>query len=365
MLIEESFSGFMPKKSICLKVPKIFGEKAIVLANELEIINRELDIQRNKKFIYVPLIRQPKENELKHLQQIPNCEVSTGFFSGRKKQRITLAELLEDRLSPHLLASLPHGIDFVGKIAIVEIPPELDAHKNVIGEAVLKAHKNVRTVLAKAGAVVGTYRLRKFNVIAGEPKTETVHREYGCKYYIDVAQAYFSPRLSYEHNRIASIVQENETVVDLFAGVGPFAILIAKTHRNVDVYAIDVNPQAIEFMRKNVRLNKVEGRVHPILGDAREIVKQRLSGVADRVIMNLPEKAIEFVDAGCEAVKPTGGTLHFYSFVRSSDSLETLRQHFRNAVKLSGREVEKISFSKTVRATAPHEWQAVLDAKIL
>jgi len=355
----------MPKESLCIKVPKIHGEKAIVLANKLKIVDRELEIQRNKDFIYIPLIRQPSESELELLKErVPDCEVSSYIFPEGKKRVTTFVELLEDKLSPHLLASLPHAIDFVGDIAIIEIPPELDAYKNVIGEAVLKAHKNVRAVLAKAGAVSGAYRLRELSIIAGELKTETVHKEYGCRYYVDLAKVYFSPRLSYEHNRVASLVKEGETVADLFAGVGPFAILIAKTRENVKVYAIDVNPHAVEFLKKNIRLNRVEGKVYPILGDAKQIVKHRLSGVADRVIMNLPEKAIEFVDAACEAIKPTGGIVHFYSFVKASDSLENVTQQFINAVKESGREVEKILFSRFVRATAPYEWQAVLDAKI-
>ena len=355
----------MPKESLCAKVPKIHGEKAIILANKLKIVNRELEIQRDKGFIYVPLVRQPSENDLKAFKrQIPDCEILTYFFPEKKKQVTTFIELLGNKLPPHLLASLPHAMDFVGDIAIVEIPPELNAHKNFIGEAVLKAHKNVRTVLAKAGAVSGTYRLREFSVIAGEPKTQTVYKEYGCQYYVDLAKAYFSSRLSHEHNRVASLVKEDETVVDLFAGVGPFSILIAKTHENVKVYAIDVNPQAVEFLKKNIRLNRVEGKVHSILGDAKQIVNQRLSGVADRVIMNLPEKAIEFVDAACEAIKPSGGIVHFYSFVDASNTLENVKIGFIGAVEKSGRKVEKLLFSRFVRATAPYEWQAVLDAKI-
>jgi len=365
MLRKWSASDFMLKKSICVKVPKIYGEKGIVLTSKLKIIDRELEIQRNRDFIYIPLTYQPQENELEKLKErVPDCEVSTYVFPERKKQVTTFVELLKDKLPPHLLASLPHAMDFVGDIAIIEIPTELNAHKNVIGEAVLKSHKNVRTVLAKAGAVSGAYRLREFSIIAGEPKTQTIHKEYGCQYYVDLAKAYFSPRLSHEHNRVAPLVTEDETVIDLFAGVGPFSILIAKTHENVKVYAIDVNPQAVEFLKKNVRLNRVEGKVHSILGDAKRIVKQRLFGVADRVIMNLPEKAIEFVNAACEAIKPTGGIVHFYSFVDSSNTLENVKLHFIDAVEKSGRKVGKILFSRFVRATAPYEWQAVLDAKI-
>ena len=355
----------MPKESLCVKVPKIHGEKTIILANKLEIVKKELEIQRNKNFLFIPLIRQPSVNELKILkEQVLDCEFLTYTFPERKKRVKTFAELLEDRLSPHLLASLPRSIDLVGDIAIIEILPELDAYKRIIGEAILETHKNVRTVLAKAGAISGTYRLREFSVIAGEPKTETIHKEHGCQYYVDLAKAYFSSRLSYEHKRVASLIEEGETVIDMFAGVGSFAIQIAKAHENVKVYAIDVNPDAVEFLKRNIRLNRVEGKVHPILGDAKKVVEERLAGVADRVIMNLPEKAIEFVDAACKALKPEGGIVHFYSFISASVSLENVKLRFIKAVEKCGRKVEKIFFSRLVRATAPYEWQVVLDAKI-
>jgi tRNA (guanine37-N1)-methyltransferase len=129
------------------------------------------------------------------------------------------------------------------------------------------------------------------------------------------------------------------------------------------VYAVDANPDAVEYLKKNIRLNRSIGKVHPILGDARQVVKNKLSGVADRVIMNLPEKAIDFVDVACEAIKPSGGIVHFYSFVNKSD-LENLKARFTEAIEKSGRRVEKILSLRLVRETAPYEWQAVLDARI-
>ena len=355
----------MPKESLCIKTPKINGEKAITLTSKLKILNKELEIHRNNKYIYLPLTRNLSQDEMETLKkQISTIEISTHVFPERKKRITTFLDLLEDRLPPHLLASLPRAIDFIGDIAVVEIPPELEIYKADIGDAILKAYKNVRTVLAKAGVVTGTYRLREFSVIAGEPKTDTIHKEYGCKYYVDLAKAYFSPRLSHEHNRISSLVKEGETVLDMFAGVGPFSILIAKKHENVKVYAIDINPDAVAFLKRNIRLNRVEGKVYPFLGDARQIVKNMFKESADRVIMNLPEKAMGFVDAACEALKPEGGIIHFYSFVNTSNSLENLKLQFKGEVEKFGRRVDEILFSRFVRETAPYEWQSVLDAKI-
>jgi tRNA (guanine37-N1)-methyltransferase len=142
-------------------------------------------------------------------------------------------------------------------------------------------------------------------------------------------------------------------------------VLIAKNNEDAKVYAVDINPEAIEFLKRNIRLNRVENRVFPILGDARHVIEDKLLGVADRVIMNLPETAIEFVDVACRATKPTGGTVHFYGFIRLPDSLENMKLRFSEAVEKAGRKVDRFLFAKTIRETAPYEWQVVLDAKIL
>jgi tRNA (guanine37-N1)-methyltransferase len=262
------------------------------------------------------------------------------------------------------MKSLPHSIDFVGDIAILELPKELEQYGTIIGQAVLKMNKNVHTVLAKAGIINGTYRLRNYLFLAGQPKTDTVHTEYGCRYHVNLATAYFSPRLSYEHSRVASKVKQKETIIDLFAGVGPFSILIAKTHPDAQVHAVDLNPQAIQQLKQNIRLNRLTGKVHPHLGDARNIINTKLKGTADRVIMNLPEKAIDYLDTACQALKPEGGTLHFYCFTNKTDNLTDLKKHFKSKIEQSGRKVDKILCTKTVRETAPYEWQTVIDAKI-
>jgi tRNA (guanine37-N1)-methyltransferase len=207
--------------------------------------------------------------------------------------------------------------------------------------------------------------LREFTFIAGEHKTQTVHREFGCQYHVDVAKAYFSPRLSHEHQRVASLVQSGETVVDLFAGVGPFSVLIAKVNPNVRVYAVDINPDAFELLRVNARVNRVENRVFPILGDAKQITANKLKASADRVIMNLPETAIEFIDAACQAIKPWGGIIHFYAFVRSPDSIEERKLRFSEAVESAGRKVEAFLYEGSIRETAPYESQIVLDVKVV
>ena len=355
----------MPKSNICLKVPKKQGEIAIALANKLRLVDKSLSIQRDESHLYIPIVRQPEENELETLKNhLPKLQLATNVFTEKNQPAETLIQALEDKLPPYLLARLPQALDVIGDIAILEIPQELKAHEALIGEAILKMHKNLKTVLAKAGAISGTYRVRKYAFIAGEDKNRTVHREFGCQYHVDVAKAYFSPRLSHEHERVASLVQAGETVVDLFAGVGPFSVLIGKRNPKAKVYAVDLNPEAVELLKVNVRVNRVENRVFPILADAREITATKLKGSADHVIMNLPETAIDFVDVACNAIKPQGGVVHFYGFVRAPDSIENLKQRFSEAVGKNGRKVGSFLYAKSIRETAPFESQIALDAKI-
>jgi len=357
--------GEIALEAPCIRVPKTLGEKAIIHLRTLSLLSRELKIQQADNYLYIPLMKKPRPADIEELEEnLSEFEISTHQFPERAKRPRTLLDMLENKLSPHLLASLPRAIDFIGKIAVVEIPPELERHKGMIGEAIMQIHKQVHTVLAKSGAVEGVYRVREFEVIAGVEETETIHKEYGCAYHVDLAKAYFSPRLSHEHDRVASKVKEGETIVDMFAAVGPFSVLIAKRQENVRVYAIDVNPDAIDLLKRNLKENRVEQRVTPILGDADQIIGERLSGVADRVIMNLPERAIEYVDAACETLKHEGGTVHYYDFTNTPNPLDTARGQLIEAVETTDRSIQKILFARKVRAIAPYAWQVVVDAEI-
>ncbi|HML03552.1 MAG TPA: class I SAM-dependent methyltransferase family protein, partial [Candidatus Bathyarchaeia archaeon] len=300
--------------SPCLEVPRQYGERAILLIKQLGLFDPTLKINQENSSLQIPLLRELSAIELETVQKaIFLAKFCVYDFSEKTlPSPKTLVDILAEELPPHVIASLPHSADFIGDIAVLEISPELENYKQKIGEAVLETNKRIHTVLAKASAVEGIYRTRKFDVIAGEAKTITVHKEYGCIYHVDLSKAYFSPRLSNEHKRVAGLVKEGETIIDMFTGAGPFAIQIARQRKKVHVYAVDLNPYAIELLNKNVAANRVATKVTPILGDVRTVVHERLTGVADRVVMNLPEKAIEFVDTACAAIKPAGGIMHYY-----------------------------------------------------
>jgi len=353
------------EKAYSLRVPKRLGEKAIRLASKIGLLNKDLKVESIDEYLHIPLSRKPTSLEAREIEKTLGChEIPIKEFSRRFKSPRRAFDAAADRLPPHLLASFPRAIDIIGKVAIVDIPPELRGHKEIVGEAILQAHKHVQTVLAKLSAVKGTKRLREYEIIAGSGETETVHREHGCIYHLDVRKVYFSPRLSFEHKRVASQVKPGETIVDMFAGVGPFSILIAKMCEDVKVYAIDVNPDAVRYLERNAIVNGVLNRVKPILGDAKKIVRENLRGIADRVIMNLPEKASRYIDTACEAIKSEGGVIHYYSFADGPNPIEKAEKELIEALGKTGRELDRVLTARKVREVAPGKWQVVIDAKI-
>ena len=152
----------------------------------------------------------------------------------------------------------------------------------------------------------------------------------------------------------------------MLAGVGCFSIVIAKHSNAKKVHSIDVNHAAFQYMRENVRLNGVYGRVIPIRGDAKEVIEKRLCHVADRVLMPLPEKAFKYLPYALLALKKAGGWVHYYVFEHSKkDENPVEKVKLKVTEKLESSSVAfEIPFGRVVRTTGPNWYQVVLDIVI-
>jgi tRNA (guanine37-N1)-methyltransferase len=256
--------------------------------------------------------------------------------------------------------------DLIGNIAIVRLPHASPENAQNAAKAIMNIHKSAKTVLVQASPVVGAFRLRRLTHVAGENKTSTVHKEYGCLFSVDVAKCYFSPRLSHERMRIAGIVKPNETVINMFAGVGCFSIIIAKHANAAKVFSIDANPAAIQFMQQNIRLNRVYDKVIPLLGDSKEIINSRLQRVADRVLMPLPEKALEYLPCAVSTLKASGGWIHYYGFehaAKTESPTEKVKLKVAETLDVLGLEFE-FSLVRVVRSTGPNWFQIAADIHV-
>jgi len=272
-----------------------------------------------------------------------------------------LKKSLESILTPQESEQLISAFDQVGDIIIVRIPEMLLPKKKLIGETLLNEVKVIKSVFYQASPVEGDFRTRNLEILAGEDRTETRYKEHGCQFVVDVANAFFSPRLSTERERIASLVGDGEILVNMFAGIGMFSIMAAKKKR-CTVYSIDINPIASRLCEKNIGLNKTIGKVISINGEASKIIDQELQNRADRTLMLLPERSDEFLSSAIRATKD-GGIIHYYSHIhadKKSDAGQLSETHFLEVSPVRS----EILASKIVRPVGPRFYQTVVDVKI-
>jgi len=272
-----------------------------------------------------------------------------------------LKKALENVLSEEESNELISAFDQIGEIIIVRIPDSLLSKKKIIGKALLDDVKIVRSVFYQASAVSGDFRTRDLEILAGEDNTETEYKEFGCRFTVDVKNAFFSPRLSTERERIANLVQNGEIMTNMFAGIGMFSIMAAKK-KKCTVYSLDINPVASKLCETNIGLNKLAGNIISINGDASEIIKEQLMNKSDRTLMLLPERSDEFLDSAIDTTKD-GGIIHYYSHIHADKKTEAGKLSEEHYLKVTPIKSE-ILHSKIVRPVGPRYYQTVVDVKI-
>ncbi|WP_299293298.1 class I SAM-dependent methyltransferase family protein [Nitrosopumilus sp.] len=272
-----------------------------------------------------------------------------------------LKKSLENVLSPKESEELISAFDQIGDIIIVRIPDSLLAKKKIIGETLLEEVKIARSVFYQASAVEGDFRTRNLEILAGEDNTETEYKEFGCKFTVDVENAFFSPRLSTERERIANLTQEGEVVTNMFAGVGMFSIMAAKK-KKCTVYSLDINPVASKLCEKNIKQNKLKGNVISINGDASQIIEEQLLDKSDRTLMLLPERSDEFLESAINTTK-NGGIIHYYSHIHADKKIDAGKLSEEHYLQVTPVQSEILD-SKIVRAVGPRYYQTVVDVKI-
>jgi len=230
---------------------------------------------------------------------------------------------------------LPSSYDIIGSrekaIAIVEIPEDFEKKEKEIAQRILTRHKNVKSVLKKVSERKDIFRTREYKLLLGDKNTEVVHKEFGCRFKLDPRKVYFSGREGTERLRIANQVKPNETVMLMFAGVGVYGIIIAKKQPQVKIISIEINPLAFEYMKENIRMNKVEDKIIPVLGDVKEKCKDWY-GKCDRIIMPLPHGAESFLPLARECLKPEGGFTHLY-IIEKEENLKKRTEKIINKIK--------------------------------
>lgn len=374
----------LPKEIEYLKVRKAEGQKALNLIKvnfkNYSVINQKYKIIYDDEFIFFPL-EENKDLIEKVIDTIGNkieIEIITKLSIINENYKFnSLQDALEGKIPGDYQELIPKSYDLIGNIAIIEFDKfeniekkELSNYKKEIAKAITIVNKKIISVCEKKSEIMGTYRLRDLALLYGENKSETIYKENNCTFKLDVKKTYFTPRLVYERSRVASReIRENELIIDMFAGVGPFSIQIAKNH-DVIVYAFDINPDAYNYLKENIKSNKLKGEVIPYNLNVRDLLNpsdtlgNSLHGNVDRIIMNLPERSIEFVNVASFLMKQSGGILHFYQFSEKPNPIERTIELLNKKLNEFNWLIEEIITSKIIKSYSPKAELVGLDLYI-
>ena len=332
-----------------IKVENGFGHIPIKEGTDEETLSKVIEeckeeiIKQNENYT-IEIMDLSQDDDLETVKRFPR----------------SITELLKDKLSEEEIEELKKSFDIIGDVVIVEIPEDLEAHKKEIGQATLQFTKR-KTVYMKKSAVKGVTRVRELELIAGEDNPITIHKEHGTRLKLDVKNVYFSPRLATERKRVQEACEDGEEILDMFAGIGPFPIVIAH-EKNVNITAVDINEYAIKYLNENIKLNKLAPSAHitAICGDTNEVALNELKGKKfDRLIMNLPGLAPEFLDLAVSLCKD-GGVIHYYEF---SDGFSQGIERAQIACEKQNKEVEILNTRK-VKSSSPGMWHVAIDCKV-
>jgi tRNA (guanine37-N1)-methyltransferase len=258
----------------------------------------------------------------------------------KKEETKDYKDYLKTKLSERELAELPTAHDIIGDILILEL--KNNKNDKIIGEALLKANKSIKTILKKSGIHKGEFRTQSLKYVAGKEKKETVYRENGVSIKLNVEKVYFSPRLSTERKRIFQQVKKDEVILVMFSGCAPYPLTLSKNTKAKKIIGIEKNPIAHKYALENLELNKIKN-VILLKGDVRKEVPL-LKQTFDRILMPLPKGAEDFLDLTF-SVSKKGTIIQFYDFEHESEILNGEKKVQNAAQKAK----KKIKILRTVK----------------
>jgi len=351
-----------------VKIEKKSAEKTRRFLRQGNLIDLSFKPKSDESFVYFPLTGKPSRKQLIELKKLSKAfRIESIGFLKQKKKRFSFKELLEKKLSKKELAKLTRAFDVIGDIIIIELPESLEKKEKLIGRALLEFDSGARLACRKLGPHKGVYREEPVKIIAvrenASDSLQTIYKEHGVRMKVSLGKVFFSPRLATERKRIAGKVKKNEVVGVLFAGVGPFALVIARHAKPKKIIAIELNPEAVRLLDENIVLNGFQEVIEGIQGDVRKIIPKQFTNYFDRIAMPLPKSAESFLNAAFKGIKKNG-VIHFYQFSDREKPFEKPVKLIEEHALKAGKKIKVIE-KRVIREFSKTKVQAVIDFKVL
>ena len=316
------------------------------------LVDRTVRMGKRGDLVLIPVVREPPAGLLTqgaHLEELEG-------LSPRPRARNPSAELRE-RLQRYRvpLELAPTKWERFEDVIVVRLSEAAREHREAIGAAFAET-LDARCVVEDLSGIHGVLRTPEVQVIWGRGM-EVVHLEGGVRYMFDVAKIMFSSGNLPERTSIAAKVPEGAVVVDLFAGIGYFALPIAMHSRAARVFACELNPVAYHYLLENIRLNRTSNLV-PLFGDCRKTAPR---GVADVVVMG-HFAAADYLDVAFRSLRGAG-LLVYHELCPKEQYPRTPVAHLTEAALAQWYDVESVT-SRIVKSYAPGIVHAVVEAHV-
>ena len=254
------------------------------------------------------------------------------------------------------------AFNVLGNIAIVNFPDKTKvSEKKRFAQEVLKKNPAIKTVLEKSGIFKGRLRKMQTKHLAGEKNKEVLYKENNCVFRFNIDTTYFSPRLSNERKEIASKIKKNDEVLVMFAGVGPFSIVIAKNSKAKTVFSNEINKEANKYVELNLELNKTKDKINLIPGDIKKVAL-KLKKKFNVIVMPRPRLKDSFLKEAFMLSK-RGTRIYYYDFCKVGEEDKVVEKIKKEAKKL--RKKIKILSSNKAGEIAPYKIRLRVDFRVL
>ena len=269
-------------------------------------------------------------------------------------------ENIKLRVDPDLRNKLPTKWKRIGNILVIDLENLTDDKKREIAE-VYAEELNVKTVIQKS-KVSGELRKPEKVVLLYGTETITEISEYGIKYRLDLSEIMWSPGNTGWRSALAGPEKVNDlysfdkpgTIIDYFAGIGYFALQMARGYPKAGIIAVDKNPKAIEYLTTNVKENNIEN-VEIINDDCRNVKLK-----ADVVHLGYIGNTIDFLEHTYDCLTDNGIAIFHEAYrnnwlgFKSRSDWRGIPDKFSELMKTKGFSVEKFERVKFYGPSTSH-----------
>ncbi|MCD5425067.1 MAG: class I SAM-dependent methyltransferase family protein [Methanosarcinaceae archaeon] len=343
------------KKAIFVPIDNAESIRLKLLENNLLDKNRKIklkiDENTNEKFLEIPVLNSFKNYPLIN-QSKPQRYIDY-------KKSYSLENLLKQKLTKNELKFVPTGWQIIGNIIIINIPPQIQSKAKLIAKTIFDMHPFCKSVLQDFG-IKGNFRKPDRKILIGS-ETETIHKEHGCHFKLDVTKIMYSKGNLNERKRMSAInANKDEVVVDMFAGIGYFSIPMAVHSMPKKIMSIELNPISYKYLVQNIELNHIENIITPINDNCMNFMPHHF---ADRVIMGYMDESHKYLENGMLLIKKSGGIIHYHLIDGGSDAGFLSKDTFLKIKEIASKLNREFKIKSIIRVKkySPKLWHVVLD----